>query len=276
MSPLPIVSESNPAREPESTPLWTSPTPLEGTNAFITIYRPARPNGAAVIICPGGGYGTLVMEPEGHEIARWLNKHGIVGVVLKYRLPNGVPNVPLLDAQRAIRMVRSQAAELGCDPKRIGIMGFSAGGHLASTAATHFDDGDLLATDPLDRIGTRPDFMILIYPLITMGPKGHEASRANLLGPNPKSEAIKWFSNENHVTNQTPPAFLAHARDDSVASPENSQLFYDALEFHQVPATYLKLASGGHGLNGYAGPMWEEWQSESLRWLRAQGIVPSP
>jgi acetyl esterase/lipase len=209
----------------------------------------------------------LVMNPEGHGIARWLNEHGITGVVLEYRLPKGNPKIPLLDAQRAIRMVRSNAGAWDCDPQRVGIIGFSAGGHLASTALTHFDAGVLLARDPIEQFGCRPDFGILIYPVISMGPKAHAGSKRNLLGPDPKAETVKWFSNEAQVTPRTPPAFLAHAQDDATVSPEDSRMFYDALKSHQVPATYLKLPTGGHGLNGYSGPMWNEWQTQVLKWL---------
>jgi len=277
---LPVVSAVDSAPGPEKLSLWGDLAPMgDGTfaaeNALITVYHPAKPNGTSVVICPGGGYGRLVMEQEGHGIARWLNQHGITGVVLGYRLPHGNPALPLLDAQRAIRMVRSKAQEWGCDPKRVGIMGFSAGGHLASTAATHFDSGDSQAKDPINQLGSRPDFAILIYPVIaTVGPPAHAGSRNNLLGPNAKPELVESFSNERQVTGQTPPAFLAHAQDDTVVPSENSQMYYDALRSHQVPATYLKLPTGGHGLNGYKGPMWEAWQTESLKWLAAQGIVP--
>ena len=239
----------------------------------ITVHRPGNQNGMAIIICPGGGYGGLVTGAEGHGIATWLNQHGIVGIVLEYRLPKGNSAVPLLDAQRAIRLVRSKASEWGCDPKRIGIMGFSAGGHLASTAGTHFDDGDAKAADPVDRISCRPDFMILIYPVISLGEKGHGGTRANLLGQNPSDEKLKLFSNELQVTARTPPAFLAHAKDDTVVPSENSRMFYDALKKNNVPAEYVELAQGGHGLNGYKGPTWIEWQEKSLKWLEAMGFL---
>jgi acetyl esterase/lipase len=285
MITIPAVSAVETSSGPEKISLWGDLAPVgngtfgEGAsvagNGSITVYHPAKPNGASVVICPGGGYGRLVMEQEGHGIARWLNRYGITGVVLGYRLPHGNPALPLFDAQRAVRMVRSKAQEWGCDPKRVGIMGFSAGGHLASTAATHFDDGDSQAKDPIDQCGSRPDFAILIYPVIaTVGPPAHAGSRNNLLGPNPKPELVESFSNERQVTDQTPPAFLAHAQDDTVVPAENSQMFYDALRSHQVPATYLKLPTGGHGLNGYKGPMWDAWQTESLKWLASQGIIP--
>ncbi len=267
--------------EPEQIALWTGQAPMgDGTfaetNTLITVYRPEKPNGAAVIICPGGGYKFRSMNPEGHNVARWLNEHGITGVVLEYRLPDGKSFVPLLDAQRAIRTVRSKAAEWGCDPERVGIMGFSAGGHLASTAATHFDGGDAQSADPVNRLSARPDFAILIYPVITMGEKTHAGSKSNLLGKTPTSEAIELFSNEKQVTDQTPPTFLTHAQDDRLVPADNSQLFFDALQAHNVHSEYLKLPSGGHGLNKHSGPMWEEWQAKSLQWLAAQKIIPQP
>lgn len=271
------AEESNP---PERISLWSNHAPIgDGTfvteDAFIRVYRPAKPNGAAMIICPGGGYGGLVTGPEGTGIAQWLNQHGIAGIVLEYRLPHGRPFVPMLDAQRALRTVRSKALAWGIDPKRIGITGFSAGGHLAATAATHFDGGDPKATDAIDRIGCRPDFAVLVYPVITMGEKTHGGSKTNLLGTNQTPELVVLFSNERQITDQTPPIFLAHAKDDNAVSPENSRMFYEALLGHNVAARYLPLPSGGHGLNGYQGPMWEAWQAESLKWLAEQKLVPN-
>lgn len=252
--------------------LWNGKAPIgngefQDTEVFITVHRPAKANGAAIVICPGGGYGGLVTGGEGHGIAAWLNKHGITGVVLEYRLPAGRTYVPLLDAQRAIRTVRARSAEWGVDPARIGIMGFSAGGHLASTADTHFDGGDPKSADPIARVSCRPDFAILVYPVISMGDKTHQGSKQNLLGANPSKELVELFSNEKQVTDKTPPTFLAHAKDDTVVVPENAQMFYDALQAHKVPSRYLELPSGGHGLNGYKGPMWDAWQEQSLAWL---------
>lgn len=266
--------------KPEEIALWTGQAPVgDGTfaaaDASIFVYRPSKTNGTAVVICPGGGYGGLVIEPEGHGIARWLNRHGITGVVLKYRLPQGRPFVPLLDAQRALRRVRARARDWGCDPGRIGIMGFSAGGHLASTAATHFDSGDPRSDDPLQRVSCRPDFAILVYPVITMGAKTHEGSKRSLLGPSPAAETVALFSNEKQVTDKTPPAFLAHAKDDGPVPPDNSRMFYEALQAHKVAAQYLELPNGGHGLNGYRGPSWDAWQTGSLQWLAAQGLIPA-
>jgi acetyl esterase/lipase len=196
-------------------------------------------------------------------------------VVLEYRLPKGRPFVPLLDAQRAIRTVRTNAKAWGVDPAKVGIIGFSAGGHLASTAGTHFDDGDAKAEDPVAKSSCRPDFMILVYPVITMGEKGHGGSRNNLLGKQPDKKLIELFSNEKQVTEKTPPAFLAHPKDDTVVVPENSKVFFDALQARKVPSKYLELPSGGHGLNGYKGPMWDAWQAQSLAWLGELKFIPA-
>jgi acetyl esterase/lipase len=225
------------------------------------------------VICPGGGYSGLVIDAEGHGIAKWLNLHGVTGIVLEYRLPKGIPFVPLLDAQRAIRTVRSGAKDWNIDPNRIGIIGFSAGGHLASTAGTHFDAGDSEASSPIDQVSCRPDIMILIYPVITMGEKTDRGSKYNLMG-HAKPEIVELFSNEKQVTKQTPPAFLGHAQDDTVVTPDNSRMFYEALQAQKVEANYLQLPYGGHGLNGYEGPMWNAWQTQSLEWLASLKIIP--
>mgnify|MGYP001589944450 CR=1 FL=1 len=267
------------ASSPERSALWTSgkapgePPKFEDGSGFITVHRPAKPNGAAMIICPGGSYGGLMREPEGHGIARWLNQYGITGIVLEYRLPQGRANVPLLDAQRAIRLVRSKAKEWGVDPHRVGIIGFSAGGHLAATAATHFGKAGHDGSGAVDKLSCRPDFAILVYPVVTMGEKTHQASKDNLLGKSPKADLVELYSNEKQVTAQTPPVFLAHAKDDTLVPPDNSRRLYEALQADKVPAQYLELPSGGHGLNGYKGPMWDAWQTESLKWLAAQKML---
>ena len=274
------VLADTPTNNPQKFSLWPDRAPVgdgkfEATNAFISVHRPApeKANGAAMVICPGGGYGGLVTGPEGHGIAKWLNQHGIAGIVLEYRLPHGRPYVPLLDVQRAVRTVRSNAKLWGIDQHRIGIIGFSAGGHLASTAGTHFDDGDPKATDPVNRVSRRPDFAVLVYPVVTMGATTHGGSKTNLLGRNPKPELVELFSNEKQVTDKTPPMFLAHAKDDTLVSPDNSRMLYEALKALKLAAEYLELPCGGHGLNGYKGPMWDAWQTKSLDWLMVQKMI---
>lgn len=272
--PLHCASPGN----PESFPLWPREAPIGGgatapSKATLTVHVPKTPNGVAMVICPGGGYRGKVTGAEGHGIAQWLNQNGIVGVVLEYRLPNGNSFLPLADAQRAIRTVRSMASEWKVDPAKIGIIGFSAGGHLASTAGTHFDSGSEAALDPVEKLSSRPDFMVLVYPVVTMGQARHAGSTKALLGDMPTEEAIRNFSNEKQVTAKTPPAFLAHALDDKAVPPENSADFYKALKAVNVAAEYLELPSGGHGLNGYKGPMWDAWQTQSLEWLRKIGML---
>ncbi len=261
--------------------LWEKGAPSGDGNTTeekvnVRVFPAEKPNGAAVIICPGGGYGGLVTGGEGTGIAVWLNKHGITGIVLEYRLPGQKRSmVPLLDAQRAIRTVRARASEWKIDPKRVGVMGFSAGGHLASTAATHFDAGKPDSADAVERQGCRPDFAVLVYPVISMGEKGHAGSRQNLLGSAPSAEQIKFFSGELNVTAETCPVYVTHPVDDKTVSVENSRLFYQALQAAKVPAKLLELPSGGHGLNGYKGPMWDAWQVGSLEWLGELKIIPA-
>ncbi len=269
--PLALVSSSA-AAEPQVFPLWPAPAPVgdgtfEKTDAKLTLHRPEKPNGTALVICPGGGYGTLVKEPEGHGIAKWLNAHGITGIVLDYRLPNGRSMVPLLDAQRALRTVRANAKDWGCDPRKVGIVGFSAGGHLAATAATRFDEGDRTSTDAVEHQGCRPDFAVLVYPVITMSEGAHGASRRNLLGDAPAEELAARFSAEKQVAAKTPPTYLTHAADDRVVPVSHSRSFRDALVEKGVACEYLELPSGGHGLDGYQGPMWDAWQAGVLEWL---------
>jgi len=260
--------------------LWPGTAPVgdgtrETAETVMTVFLPPRERatGAAVVICPGGGYIRHVLRHEGPVVAQWLVDHGIAGIVLEYRLPHGRPFVPLLDAQRAIRVVRSNAEPWNLNPRRIGIMGFSAGGHLASTAGTHFDAGDPKAADPIERVSCRPDFMVLVYPVVTMGEKTNGGTKDNLLGPDPKPELIRLFSNEQQVTDQTPPTFLAHAKDDVAVPPENSRALRDALKARRVAVEYLELPSGGHGLYGCKGPMWEAWKKRALEWLATQGIT---
>jgi acetyl esterase/lipase len=210
----------------------------------------------------------LVTKGEGHGIAAWLNAHGIAGIVLEYRLPAGRSHVPLMDAQQAMRSVRANAARWRIDPKKIGIIGFSAGGHLAATATVHFGTGDGKSADAVARESSRPDFALLIYPVISMEAGVHRGSKKNLLGETPAEGLQDYFSPQKHVKADTPPAFLAHATDDKVVSIDNSRLFHDAMKKAGRPTRLVELPSGGHGLNGYKGPSWDRWQSEALGWLK--------
>ena len=250
-------------------------------NPTIEVRLPARGNatGQAVVICPGGGYGVLAYDWEGTDTANRLNADGIAAIVLKYRLPedasNRVPHLsPLLDAQRAIRLPRPHAATWGIDPQKVGIMGFSAGGHLASTAGTHFDAGDPSATDPVDRLSSRPDFLILMYPVVSFDPAiTHMGSRRNLLGEQDSPELVAYYSNELHVTADTPPTFLVHSIDDKSVSVRNSLRFYEALLDHGVSAEMHLYPHGGHGFSlalkqGHLA----SWTDRLVEWLRSQGI----
>ncbi len=253
---------------PKGAPGANGEQPTDKPAITVHLAPPEKANGAAVIICPGGGYGALMMSYEGHDIATWLNEQGVAGIVLQYRIAPYKHPAPLLDAQRAMRTVRSHAAEWKLDPQRIGIIGFSAGGHVASTLGTHYDAGNPAATDPVDRVSCRPDFMLLVYPVITMGPKTHAGSRENLLGKNPTQELIDQLSNEKQVTAQTPPAFLAHSKLDKLVPVEDSSLFYNALKAKGVEAEFLELPTGDHGLGCGKGPEWTEWQTKCLEWLK--------
>lgn len=268
------------AAEPEAELLWPGGAPgvtddSAAGKPSVSIHLPpaGTGNGTAVVICPGGGYGALMMSYEGHDIARWLNQIGIVGVVLKYRVSPYRHPAPLQDAQRALRLVRARAGQLGVDPQRIGVMGFSAGGHLAATVGTHFDAGDPAAKDLLDRVSCRPDFLVLIYPVISMGLKGHGGSATNLLGPSRPAALVELLSNEKQVTESTPPTFLAHAKTDRVVPSENSELFAAACRAHNVPVEYFELERGAHGLGCGKGPEWEAWQAKCVAWLQARDLA---
>jgi acetyl esterase/lipase len=243
----------------------------------LTTYLPTgKKTGTAVIVCPGGGYRGLAMDHEGHQVARWLNSLGVAAFVLKYRLgPNYHHPIELGDAQRAIRMVRTRASSIGVDPSRIGIMGFSAGGHLASTAATHFDNGNAGAADPIDRAGSRPDFAILGYPVISFTTEyTHRGSKQNLLGDHPDAELVKLLSNELQVTPQTPPTFLFHTNADTGVPPENSVLFYLALRKAGVPAEMHIYEKGPHGVGlAPTDATLGTWPHRLADWLRTRGLL---
>lgn len=245
----------------------------------LTIYLPEadKANGAAVAICPGGGYAHLAMDHEGHQIAQWLNSLGAAGFIVDYRHRGkgyGHP-APMDDVHRAIRTIRARSAEWKIDPGRIGVIGFSAGGHLASTAATHFDAGDPDASDPIGRASCRPDFAILSYAVIAFDePYSHSGSQKNLLGPSPDPELVKSLSNEKRVTAETPPTFLFSTDEDKGVPSENSVYFYLALRRAGVPAELHIYRQGRHGL-GLARdvPGTCNWPIECEAWMRGLGLL---
>jgi acetyl esterase/lipase len=269
--------------KPELRPLWPDGAPgAKGKDEKdvpgVLVYLPPkdRATGAAVVICPGGGYGFLAMDHEGHQVARWLNSFGVAGVILKYRIaPRYGHPAPLTDAQRALRYTRAHAQAWGVDPARVGILGFSAGGHLASTAGTHFDAGKQDAEDPVDRLSSRPDFLVLLYPVVSFsGPATHSGSRSNLIGKNPDPQLVEHLSNEKQVTARTPPTFLVHTDEDAGVVPENSVLFYLALRKHKVPAELHVFEKGKHGLG--LGPRdlpFSAWPELCRAWLGSRGLL---
>lgn len=227
-----------------------------------------------MIVCPGGGYGGLATDHEGIQIAAWLNARGIAAFMLSYRLAPYRHPIPLLDAQRALRTVRGRASEWGIDPARIGVWGFSAGGHLCSTLATHFDAGAPQAADPIDRMSCRPDFAILAYPVICMDPPyAHMGSRENLLGTHPDPALVAEVSTEQQVHANTPPTFLFHTDTDQGVPPENSVLYYLALRRAGVPAELHIYADGPHGIGlKLEDPILGTWGDRLADWLEVRGL----
>jgi len=243
----------------------------------LEVYLPAAQNatGEAMLIFPGGGYQVLAYDWEGTDMAKFLNGKGIAGIVVKYRLPSSISQkdkhlVPLIDAQRAIRIVRSKASEFHIDPAKIGILGFSAGGHLAATLGTHFDEKVYKPIDEIDTESARPDFMALGYPVITLGEMTHGGSKENLIGENPNTEKVDYFSNEKRVNKNTPPTFLFHATDDKAVPVENSLLFYQALKDKGVSATMHIYPKGGHGFSLVRNNMHlRTWTERLFEWLES-------
>ncbi|MEX0884624.1 MAG: alpha/beta hydrolase [Cyclobacteriaceae bacterium] len=247
-------------------------------NPQIEVYLPSKRNatGKAVVICPGGGYGVLAYDWEGIDIAKWLNSHGIAGIVLKYRLPSEETQtsphlVPLADGQRALRLARHYAADWNIDPEQIGIVGFSAGGHLAATLGTNFDSGDPGSVDKVEQAHCRPNFMILGYPVISFKQHiTHIGSRNNLIGKDPEPKWVDFFSNELRVSADTPPTFIFHAQDDKAVPVQHSLLFYEGLLEKQVPVEMHLFPTGGHGFSlslNIEGTQ-KGWTENCIRWLQ--------
>jgi acetyl esterase/lipase len=273
--------------------LWSGTAPLAvGDSKWdkpnLTVHISAKATGLApaVVVCPGGGYGNLATDHEGKQVAEYFNAMGVHSFVLQYRIAKEdrkgpLGKAPLLDAQRAIRLVRSKAKELKIDPARVGLMGFSAGGHLASTAGTHFDNGDAVAKDPVDRLSCRPDFLILAYPVVTFETGvTHGGSRRNLLGDKPTDAEIAEYCNEKHVTDKTPPTFLFHTSEDTAVVPENSVRFYLACKKAKVPVELHIYEKGKHGVGLGRDPKWTggetstgTWPDRLSDWLKSRKIV---
>lgn len=243
----------------------------------LTVYGPAvdRPNGTAVIICPGGGYVRLSMQREGEQYAAWLGTLGITSFVLKYRMQEFGHPAPLRDVLRAVRIVRSQAARYHIRPDRIGVMGSSAGGHLAASAGTLFDHPLGRTGAELDKVSARPDFLMLMYPVITMeDPAAHAGSRQALLGAHPSAADVQLMSVEKQVTSATPPTLLIHTQEDRTVPVENSILFYQALTRAKVPAEMYLFEHGGHGMGMKAGlGTASDWPKRAEEWLKARGLL---
>jgi len=269
--------------EPQTIPLWERGAPGalgndDSDKPTLTIYLTLHPaeSRTAVIVFPGGGYGMLASNHEGRQVANWFNALGVTGFVVKYRLgPRYHHPIELGDAQRAIRIVRARAAEFGISPDRIGIMGFSAGGHLASTAGIRFDGGNASAADPVDRVSCRPDFMILAYPVISFTASyAHQGSATNLLGENADPKLRAELSSELHVTAQTPPTFLFSTDADTAVPPENTVAFYLALRKAGVPAEMHVFEKGPHGVGlDLDDPMLGQWPTLLANWLRSRGLL---
>jgi acetyl esterase/lipase len=287
---LAALVAADPAPAPQTFPLYPGKVPLAvgdspADKPELTAYRPAKPNGTAVVVCPGGGYGGLAMDHEGKQVAEWLNGLGVTAFVLKYRTankerPGPLMEAPLLDAQRAVRLVRAKARDYDIDPKRVGVWGFSAGGHLASTATTHFDAGKKDG-DEIDKTSCRPDFAILAYPVVTMEVGvTHGGTRKNLLGDKPDEKLVELYSNEKQVTKDTPPVFIFHTSADTAVLPENAVRFYLACKKAGVPVEMHIYEKGRHGVGLGRDPKWtggeksvETWPDRLADWMKARGLL---
>ncbi len=267
--------DHNGMNEPEETFEGVRVRKVSEAEIFVYIPEKEKNTGAAVVICPGGGYWIEAMDHEGFEMAEWLKERGVAGIVLKYRLPYGHHEIPSEDARQAMRIVRAKAAEWGIDPARIGIAGSSAGGHLAATVGTRYDRGSNEGNASFQNISSRPDFMLLLYPVITFREEfGHMGSRKNLIGEGNDWKLVEKYSNELHVTPDTPPAFIVLADDDRGVVPRNSVEFYLALKENNVPAEMHIFARGGHGFGMTKKNLpVDQWPDLFYNWLKAIKIV---
>ncbi len=282
-----LISGPVQANEPRVELLWPHGAPgakgdRPADKPTLTVFLPPPPerNGAAVVICPGGGYQGLAVDHEGRQFGRWFNCFGVAAFMLEYRHHGRGYRypAPLQDAQRALRTVRARAAQWQVAPDRIGIIGFSAGGHLASTAGTHFDRGNPQADDPIERVSCRPDFLILCYPVIALGePYTHRGSQENLLGKHPDPKLVRSLSNEKQVTAETPPTFLFHTDEDQTVPAENSVQFYLACRRAGVPAELHIYQSGPHGVGLAAKyPGTSSWPERLKEWMQVRGLLKGP
>src|SRR5262245_22082109 len=278
--PSPVVVELWPAGKIPG-PVSTEPSNVP--TLTIRLASKDKANGTTIVVCPGGGYSGRAIDHEGKQIAEWLNERGVHVFILKYRtVAEGKVAAPLepgpmLDVQRAIRTVRAKARDHGVDPARIGVWGFSAGGHLASTAATPFDAGKTVGIDDIEKISCRPDFAILAYPVITMGEKTHGGSKRNLLGDKPDPKKVEFYSSEKQVTDKTPPIFLFHTEEDKVVPIENARLFKAACDKAGVPCELVVMEKGVHGIglggSRAKGLPAEKWPEKLEAWLAKQGLL---
>jgi len=293
---IPVAASPQPpsAATPQVIPIWPEGVPGGLPNATpeiveeggrvsnvhvptVAVYpaAPAVANGTAVVVCPGGGYARLAADHEGDAVAKWLNGLGVSAFVLRYRLKEYGHPAPLRDVLRAIRLVRSEAAKWKVDPARIGVLGFSAGGHLASSAATLFDAPEGRTGAPLDTVSARPDFAILVYPVISLKPPYyHSGSKVNLIGEKAAPDLVDHLCTDLQVTPRTPPTFLVHGGTDATVAPENSVLFYSALRRAGVPAEMHLYQEGPHGIGlkpGY-GPM-SDWPARCAEWMKARNLL---
>lgn len=273
--------------EPQVVRLWDGDAPgALGKEAKDTpeviVYLPSerrKPTGA-IVICPGGGYGHLAIDHEGHQIAKWANEIGLAGIIVNYRHRNrgyGHP-APMLDAQRAVRLTRHHARDWNINPESVGILGFSAGGHLTTSVLTHFDLGKTDASDPVDRLSCRPDFGVVCYAVIAFGESfTHSGSQRNLLGEEAAPDLVQSLSNEKQVTKHTPPCFVWHTAEDKVVPAENSLRFYSALVQHEVPSELHIFPEGQHGIGlGGSVPGADQWPDLCKHWLTRLGVVTQP